>query len=578
MLPLYLDVETARRELAARRPTVSLERPDDVRARDLAVFGEELTTVQVVDRIVADVRENGDPAIRKYIKGFEGVELGPLEVDPGELEAAYQAIPEDLRAALEVAAQRVRAFHERSRRESWFDFKNGSAMGQLIVPIARVGIYAPGGRAAYPSTVLMAAVPARVAGVNEVILVTPVGRDGQMNQSVLAAARIAGVDRVFRIGGAQAIAALAYGTESVPKVDKIVGPGSIFVVLAKQAVSGVVGIDMIPGPTETLVVADATADPRWIAADMIAQAEHDPMAQSVLVCTERSVAEAVLGELEGQLEKTPRRDLVEGAFGRRGAVVVVDSIDSAIDLANEHAPEHLCLSVADPWSYLSKVRAAGGVFIGEESVEALGDYTAGPSHIMPTGGTARYASAVSLDDFQRVVPVFSYDANQLRPEAEAAMAIAHAEGLVAHADAIAARLEVTEKAPPTVQVVIQNVWSEEEKTDIIERLHKEKGLNAASIVLWMNSSPDYPPVSGDMPRQVIKALKLRQDANLPDADRGVARAIATGGHTAEHAKTLLKLAWMRSWSVGTAREVSKLRKNHPATYDALLAGQFPDGL
>ena len=441
MIPLYLDVDTARRELAARRPTASLERPDDVRARDLAVFGEELTTVQVVDRIVADVRENGDAAIRKYIKGFEGVDVGPLEVDKSELEAAYQAITPELRAALEVAAERIRAFHEHSRRESWFDFKNGSALGQLIVPIARVGIYAPGGRAAYPSTVLMAAVPARVAGVSEVILVTPVGRDGQMNQSVLAAARIAGVDRVFRIGGAQAIAALAYGTESVPKVDKIVGPGSIFVVLAKQAVSGVVGIDMIPGPTETVVVADSTADPRWIAADMIAQAEHDPMAQSVLVCTEKSLAEAVLKELEAQLEKTSRRELVEGAFSRRGAVVVVDSIDVAIDFANEHAPEHLCLSVADPWSHLQKVRAAGGVFLGEGSVEALGDYTAGPSHIMPTGGTARYASAVSLDDFTRVVPVFSYDANQLRPEAEAAMAIAHAEGLVAHADAIAARLQ-----------------------------------------------------------------------------------------------------------------------------------------
>lgn len=441
MIAFYESAETARKELAARRPTASLERPDEVRARDRAVFGEDLSTTEVVDRIVADVREHGDAAIRKYVKAFEGVELGPLEVTGDELQAAYAALASELRSALEVSAERVRRFHERSRRASWFDFAGGRTLGQMIVPLERVGIYAPGGRAAYPSTVLMAAIPARVAGVAEVILVTPAGRDGDMNQTVLAAARIAGVDRVFRIGGAQAIAALAYGTESVPKVDKIVGPGSIFVVLAKQAVSRDVGIDMIPGPTETVVVADDTANPGWIASDMIAQAEHDPMAQSVLVCTEKALAQAVLKHLETQLEQTPRRELVARAFERRGAIVLVDSVDAAIAFANDHAPEHLCLSVADPWTHLSKVRHAGGVFLGETSVEALGDYTAGPSHIMPTGGTARYASALSLDDFIRVMPVFAYDPNHLREEAEAAIALAHAEGLVAHADAIAARLE-----------------------------------------------------------------------------------------------------------------------------------------
>lgn len=440
-IPLYVDAETARRELAKRRAPSALDVPEEVLAADRKYFGADLSAPEIIQRIIDAVRERGDAAIREFIKAFEGVDVGPFEVTPDELEAAYQAVAPELRSALEVARERIRAFHERSRRESWFDFQGGSALGQLIVPIQRVGIYAPGGRAAYPSTVLMAAVPARVAGVPEIVLVTPVGRDGQMNQSVLAAARIAGVDRVFRIGGAQAIAALAYGTETVPKVDKIVGPGNIFVVLAKQAVSADVGIDMIPGPTETVVVADRTADPKWIAADMIAQAEHDPMAQSVLICTEQSLAEAVLEELGDQLERTTRRELVEGAFRRRGAVVVIDSVDAAIEFANGHAPEHLCLSVADPWSHLPKVRAAGGVFLGEGSVEALGDYTAGPSHIMPTGGTARYASAVSLDDFTRVVPVFSYDPIRLRSEAEAAMAIAHAEGLVAHADAIAARLE-----------------------------------------------------------------------------------------------------------------------------------------
>ena len=440
MIAFYENAETARQELAARRPTASLDRPPEVVERDRAVFGQELSTTEVVDRIVADVRANGDTAIRKYVKAFEGVDLGPLEVSMDELTGAYGAISSELRSALELAAQRVRRFHEKSRRESWFDFSSGSTLGQMIVPLDRIGIYAPGGRAAYPSTVIMAAVPARVAGVREVILVTPVGRDGQMNQAVLAAAHVAGVDRVFRIGGAQAIAALAYGTESVPKVDKIVGPGSIFVVLAKQAVSRDVGIDLIPGPTETVVVADSTANPGWIAADMIAQAEHDPMAQSILVCTDKALARSVLEKLQTLLKETPRRELVAGAFERRGAIVLVDSVDAAIEFANQHAPEHLCLSVADPWSHLSKIRNAGGVFVGEASVEALGDYTAGPSHIMPTGGTARYASSLSLDDFVRVMPVFAYDPNQLREEADAAIAIAKAEGLVAHADAIAARL------------------------------------------------------------------------------------------------------------------------------------------
>jgi histidinol dehydrogenase len=438
---VYLDVETAQRELAARRPTDTLELPEEMRRRNQDVFGADLSAREVVERIIADVRVDGDDAIRRYVKAFEGVDLTTLEVGAEAIEEAFAAIGSDLRAALQQAAERIRAFYERSRRESWFEFKPESTLGQLIVPIERVGIYAPGGRAAYPSTVLMAAVPARVAGVREVILVTPPGRDGKLNQAVLAAARIAGVDRVFGIGGAQAIAALAYGTESVPRVQKIVGPGNIFVVLAKQAVSTVVGIDGVPGPTETVVVADESARPAWIAADMLAQAEHDPMAQSILVCTERRIADEVRAELEKQLAVTPRRELIEGAFARRGAIVVAPDVDAAIAFANDHAPEHMCLSVRDPWSHLGQVRNAGGVFVGEGSVEALGDYTAGPSHIMPTGGTARYASALSLDDFIKVVPVFAYEPRQLRSEAEAAIALAHAEGLVAHADAIAARLQ-----------------------------------------------------------------------------------------------------------------------------------------
>lgn len=440
MIPIYSDVEVARRELSARRASAELEVPESVRQTIRSVFGADLTPAEDVERVIADVRREGDQALRRYTQAFDGVEVDDLAVEPAQLDAALESISPDLRGALELAAERIRQFHERSRRESWLDFRPASAMGQLIVPLQRVGIISPGGRAAYPSTVLMAAIPARVAGVEELVLVTPPGRDGRLNQAVLAAARIARIDRVFRVGGPQAVAALAYGTETIQKVDKIVGPGSIFVVLAKQAVAGVVGIDGIPGPTETVLIADAAAEPRWIAADMIAQAEHDPMAQSVLVCTEQAIADAVVQELQAQLDDAARREVVLESFGRRGAIVVADSLERAFAFANEHAPEHLCLSVADPWAHLAKVRNAGGVFVGERSVEALGDYTAGPSHIMPTGGTARYASALSLDDFIKVVPVFSYDATQLRVEAEAAMALARAEGLAGHAAAIQARL------------------------------------------------------------------------------------------------------------------------------------------
>jgi histidinol dehydrogenase len=310
----------------------------------------------------------------------------------------------------------------------------------MIVPIERVGIYAPGGRAAYPSTVLMAAVPARVAGVRELVLATPPGREGGPTASVLAAARIAGVDRVYAVGGAQAIAALAYGTESIPRVDKIVGPGNLFVVLAKQAVMGAVGVDGLPGPTETVVVADEQANPAWIAADMLAQAEHDPLAQSILICVDRELADRVVEELERQLASAPRAELIRGSFQARGAIVIAGSVEAAIEFANEHAPEHLCLAIADPWRYVSRVRNAGGIFVGEGSVEAIGDYTAGPSHIMPTGGTARFASPLNLDDFTKIISVFSFGAEQLRELGEPAIALARAEGLAAHAAAIEARL------------------------------------------------------------------------------------------------------------------------------------------
>lgn len=440
IIRVYPDLEEARREILGRRAPTSHELPKAVRAAIRAAFGEDLSPVQVVQRIVGDVRTEGDAAVRRYTSALDGVEVDDLLVPQEELDAALRATPEEVRSALEVAAARVRSFHERSRRTSWVEFADGGALGQLRVPVERVGVYAPGGRAAYPSTVVMAVVPARVAGVKQVVLATPPGKGGSPNPIILAAARIAGADSVYRVGGAQAIAALAFGTESVPRVDKIVGPGNVFVVLAKQAVAEVVGIDGTPGPTETVVIADDSANPCWVAADMLAQAEHDPLAQALVLCTSRALAEAVVAELEQQIATASRKDIIRESFAARGAIVLVESVEQALEFANEHAPEHLCLSVADPWRYLGSIRNAGGVFLGEGSVEAVGDYTAGPSHIMPTGGTARFASPLSLDDFQKVISVFSFAEKQLGELGPPAIALARAEGLEAHAAAIEARL------------------------------------------------------------------------------------------------------------------------------------------
>jgi histidinol dehydrogenase len=412
-----------------------------VQARIRAVFGADLTAEQVVARVVADVRAEGDAAVRRYAEAFDGVAPERLRVDDAEIEAAVRAASPALVDALEVAARQVTAFHERARRQSWLDFRAEGALGQLILPLDRVGVYAPGGRAAYPSSVLMAVVPARVAGVGEIVVATPPRPDGSVTPSVLVAARIAGADAVYRMGGAQAIAALAYGTAQVPRVDKIVGPGNIFVVLAKRAVYGVVGTDGLPGPTETVVVADDSADPRHLAADLLAQAEHDPLAQSILLCTSRPWADRVLAELDSLLAAAPRREVAAQSFAARGAVVLVDTVAEALAFANEYAPEHLALCVREPWQYVGQVRNAGGVFVGERSVEALGDYTAGPSHIMPTGGAARFASPVGIDDFVKVTSVFAFSPADLETLGPPAIALAEAEGLEAHAQAIRLRLD-----------------------------------------------------------------------------------------------------------------------------------------
>lgn len=402
------------------------------RTEDL--FGEPLTATQAVRRIVDDVRIKGDAAVREYARRIDGDSLDVLEVPREDLAAALDRLPADITEALLVAAGRIRTFHTEAMPRDWEDAQAG--YGVRVVPIERVGIYVPGGTAAYPSSVLMGAIPARVAGVDEIVLCTPAPTD-----AVLAAAHIAEVDRVFTIGGAQAIAAMAYGTESVPRVDKICGPGNIFVAIAKREVYGQVDIDGLYGPTETVVVADDSADPAIVAADLLAQAEHDELASPVLITSDASLAERVVAEVERQLAHLDREAIASAAVAGQGVAAVVRSVEEAIDLANAYAPEHLCLAVRDAESYLPLVRNAGGVFLGEFSAEVFGDYVAGPSHTMPTAGTARFASSLGVHTFLKFVPVIGLSSATVREIGPAAAAIARIEGLTGHARAAEMRLE-----------------------------------------------------------------------------------------------------------------------------------------
>ena len=416
--------------------------PPRVAARLADLFGRELSAEAAVAQIVADVRRQGDRALIDYTRRIEGVTLSALSVGADALQAAYEATPADLQTALSQAAERIRAYHQREPQQSWLEWdKEGGALGQMIRPIQRVGVYAPGGTAAYPSSLLMAVIPAQVAGVDEILVTTPPGPQGTGAAAVLAAAHIAGLERVFLLGGAQAVAALAYGTESMPRVDKIVGAGGLFVTLAKKQVYGDVGIDGLYGPTETLLIADESARPALVAADLLAQAEHDPLATSLLLTPSAALAQQVQAEVARQAALLPRQSIIEESMAAQGALLVVDSVDEAVALANEYAPEHLCLLLADPWSWVGKVRNAGGVFVGEGSSEALGDYVVGPSHVMPTGGTARFASPLHVGDFLKVTSVFAVSEATARQWAPVAHTIARAEGLDAHAAAVIARLE-----------------------------------------------------------------------------------------------------------------------------------------
>jgi histidinol dehydrogenase len=432
--------EEAKKFVARSRSLTDREVSQELLEGLAKLFGEAVTPETVTARIVADVRTRGDVALRTWSQKIEGVDVSQFAVSAAEIETAYEETPSQVREALAHAAQRIRAFHEKQRRRSWLDWsEDGSALGQVIRPLERVGVYVPGGRAPYPSSLLMAVVPAQVAGVRDILVCSPPKSDGHIAPVILAAAQIVGVSRVFALGGAQAIAAMAHGTESVPRVDKIVGAGGLFVTLAKRQVYGAVGIDGLYGPTETLLIADDSVSPAYIAADLLAQAEHDTLASSVLITLSDDIAHAVNEEVAKQMAQLPRRAIITQALEGQGAILVVRSCDEAIELANLYAPEHLCLLVREAWSLVGKIKNAGGVFVGHHSSEALGDYVIGPSHIMPTSATARFSSPLTVNEFQKIISIFALNETTARNVSEAAITLAEAEGLQAHANAIRVR-------------------------------------------------------------------------------------------------------------------------------------------
>ena len=398
---------------------------------------------EAVATIVYDVRDRGDAAVLEYTERFDKVKLSAdsMQVSQAEIDAAYASLPANAIKAMERAAENIVTFHRRQVQQSWLDMKPGIALGQKVTPLARAAVYVPGGRAAYPSSVLMNAIPAKVAGVGEIIMATPPMADGNVYTNTLAAAKIAGVSKIYKIGGAQAIAALAFGTETVPRADKIVGPGNIYVAAAKREVFGYCGIDMIAGPSEVLIVADSNANARFAAADMLAQAEHDPMCSAILITDSRELAQNVIIELEKQLALLDRREIAARSIQEYGAVIVTKSIEEAIDLANELAPEHLELLVANPLDWLGAVKNAGAIFLGAYSPEPLGDYMAGPNHVLPTSGTARFFSPLSVDDFVKKSSVIYYSKDRLKEVYEDIEVFAGSEGLTAHARSAAIRFE-----------------------------------------------------------------------------------------------------------------------------------------
>ena len=423
MIRILKESETKREAIFAREdPVGSVEEP----VRD----------------IIAQVRAKGDEALKRYTKEFDGVDITSVEVGQGAIDEGFRMADPMLVDILYRASERVAAFHQHQVRNSFLvNEEDGILMGQKIIPLERVGLYVPGGTAAYPSSVIMNCIPAKLAGVKEIVMVTPPGKDGKIPPNILAAARICGVNRVFRVGGAQAIAALAYGTESVPRVDKIVGPGNQFVAEAKKQVFGKVGIDMVAGPSEILVIADGKCDPRIVAADLLSQAEHDKNASAVLVTDSEALAAAVQTAIEEQLPKLRREEIARASIDTNGKIIVADSLDTAVEIANEIAPEHLEVCVDQPFDYLDKIKNAGSIFLGRNCPEALGDYFAGPNHTLPTSGTARFSSPLSVDDFVKKTQYTYYTRPALEKAQPTVSIFAKQEGLTAHARSIDIRFD-----------------------------------------------------------------------------------------------------------------------------------------
>ena len=413
----------------------------ELQNRSPEVFEEQERTVR---RILEEVRARGDEAVLDYTEQFDGIRMNAsdLPVTDSEIEKAYRNVAPELIEVIRKALVNIRAFHEKQKRNSWITTsEDGTMLGVRYLPVERAGVYVPGGKAAYPSSVLMNIVPAKVAGVQEIIMTTPCGKDGSVNPAVLVAAKEAGADRIFKAGGAQAVAALAYGTETIPRVDKIVGPGNIYVALAKKAVFGSVSIDSVAGPSEILVLADETANPRFVAADLLSQAEHDEMASAVLITTSEKVAEQTQEEIRGFLQTLSRKDIISRSLEQFGYILLAGSMEDAIEAANAFAPEHLEIQTSDPLGVMTRIRHAGAIFLGSYSSEPLGDYFAGPNHVLPTSGTARFFSPLSVDDFMKKTSIIQYSEEALRNVHLDIEQFAVCEQLTAHANSIAVRFE-----------------------------------------------------------------------------------------------------------------------------------------
>lgn len=428
MLNLY-DIETARKTILRREPLNTQAVPQGIKDGVEEIFGKGITPYQAVEEIMASVRDEGDAALRRWSQILDHTDLDTFLTPPEKIEEAYRDLPEEIKEALGTAEARIRDFHQRQPLPDWSTAEMGGKIGQRVTPVERAGVYVPGGTAPLPSSLLMSVIPAQVAGVKRIIVTTPPNPDG----TILAAAYLCGIDEIYQIGGAQAIAAMVFGTESVPNVDKVIGAGNLFVTLAKQQAYGIVGLDGLAGPTETMVIADESANPQWVASDLLAQAEHDALASAILLTPSRDLARKVQRAVASQLESLSRAETITQSLANKGGAVITPDLETAAELADEYAAEHLCLAVKDPGGLAAKINNAGGFFLGDHSFEVLGDYVAGPSHIMPTGGTARFASPLNVMDFVKISSMVALDPETGKDLSPIAARIARVESLTAHA-------------------------------------------------------------------------------------------------------------------------------------------------